>query len=383
MHGTTLSTTTIDGRAGLFRIVEDWRALAKAAGEPNPFMEPMAALPALDYPGAEHVFAVVAWGADANGRRRLDGMLLLKRWRRSRLLPRAVQSWNYRLRAYGEPLIRAGRERAFWAAMLPHLDALGGFSVLRLAQLREDSPSTVALREVAADLGRPLFTTRRIERAALRGPRSAGAYLAALPTKMLREQRRRRRRLEELGTVRFERLAAEADPASWIDELVSLEATGWKGREGVAAASEPHVEAFVRHVLREAHADGRLDMRRLRLDGRTISMLAHIESGRSAVSFKIAYDEAFARFSPGVLLQMEALERGLALDWVDSCATPGHPMFDSLWTGRRRIVTLMVPMDRPAARAACALEQAARALRREPAGRAAQAQAQAQALEKA
>ena len=368
MHGTALRLETIDSRSRLFEIEEEWRALA-AASDPNPFMEPMAALPALDYPDTETVFAVLAWGADAAGRRPLDGMLLLKPWRRSRFLPSAVQSWNYRLRAYGEPLIRRGRERSFWTAILPHLDDLPGFSVLRLAQLHDGSASTVALREAAADFGRPLYETRRFERAMLRGPVGRAAYVERLSTKMLREQKRRRRRLEELGAVSFHRLEPGEDPHPWIETLVALEASGWKGRKGVAAASEPHVESLVRRLLVEAHAAGRLDMRRLDLDGKPISMLAHIETGRTAISFKIAYDEEYARFSPGVLLQMDYLERGLELDLVDSCATPGHPMFESLWLERRAIVTLMVPFDRRAARLACAAENAARALRHEKQGR--------------
>jgi CelD/BcsL family acetyltransferase involved in cellulose biosynthesis len=197
----------------------------------------------------------------------------------------------------------------------------------------------------------------------LRGPTSEEEYLARLPAKLLREAKRRRRRLEELGEVGFHRLLPDEDAQPWIDTLVALEAAGWKGRKGVAAASEPHVETFVRKVLAEAHHAGRLDMRRIDLDGRTISMIAHIETGRTAVSFKICYDEAYARFSPGVLLQINYLERGLALDWVDSCATPGHTMFDALWLDRRPIVTLMVPCDRPTARLRCALENAARRLR--------------------
>jgi CelD/BcsL family acetyltransferase involved in cellulose biosynthesis len=363
MHGTTLRIEALD-RSALSGIEEEWRALAAAAGEPNPFMEPMAALPALDYPDTQSVFAVVAWGADSAGRRRLDGMLLLKPWKRSRFLPAAVQTWNYRLRAYGEPLIRRGREHAFWQAMLPHLDELPGFSVLRLAQLHDASASTLALREVAVESRRPLYETRRFERAMLRGPTDLAAYKDRLSTKMLREQKRRRRRLEELGPVTFHRLEAGEDAEPWMETLVALEAAGWKGRKGVAAASEPHVEKLVRAVLAEAHRAGRLDLRRLDLDGRTISMLAHIETGRTAISFKIAYDEEFARYSPGVLLQMEALERALGLDWVDSCATPGHPMFETIWLERRPLVTLMLPFDRPGARAACAVENAARLLRR-------------------
>jgi hypothetical protein len=93
-------------------------------------------------------------------------------------------------------------------------------------------------------------------------------------------------------------------------------------------------------------------------------MLAHIESGGSAISFKIAYAEAYARYAPGVLLQLDWLERGAGLAWADSCATPGHVMFESLWLDRRPIVTLMLPFDRPAARLACAAERALRRLRR-------------------
>jgi CelD/BcsL family acetyltransferase involved in cellulose biosynthesis len=363
MHGTVIRIETI-GRKDLPSLAEEWRALASAASTANVFMEPMAALPALEYPGAEAVFAIVAWGADAAGRRRMDGMLLLKGWTRGRWLPRAVQSWNYRLRAFGEPLIRAGRERAFWSAVLPHLDELAGFSVLRLAQLDAASASTLALRDVAAELRRPVYETRAFERAMIRGPGTPEAYMARLPSKLLREAKRRRTRLEALGTLSFERLAPGEDAAPWIEELVVLEAAGWKGRRGVAAASEPHVQAFVRALLAEAHSAGRLDLRRLRLDGRTISMLAHIESGDTAISFKIAYDEAYARYAPGVLLQLDWLERGARLAWADSCATPGHVMFESLWLDRRPIVTLMLPFDRPAARLACAAERALRRLRR-------------------
>jgi len=363
MHGPALRLETVESRARLIALEGEWRALAAAAGTPNMFMEPMAALPALEYPDTDSVFAVLAWGAGAGGHSQLDGMLLLKPWRRSRLLPSAVQSWNYRLRAFGEPLIRAGRERAFWTAVLAQLDAHPGFAVLRLAQLDDASASTVALREVAADLRRPLYETRRFERAMLRGPVPRADYVARLPSKMLREQKRRRRKLEEIGEVRFSRLSPGDDPAPWIDTLIELEARGWKGRKGVAAASEPHVERFVRHLLAEAHSIGRLDMRRLDLGGRAISMLAHVETGRTAVSFKIAYDEEYARYSPGVLLQMDILERGLELDWVDSCASPGHPMFDTLWLERRPIVTLMVPFDRPGARLVSAAEHKLRRLR--------------------
>ncbi|HZG08640.1 MAG TPA: GNAT family N-acetyltransferase [Allosphingosinicella sp.] len=362
MHGTLARIESIACPKRLRALRPEWEDLAAASAEPNMFMEPMAVLPALDYPDADGVVTLACWSAGPGGGRRLDGMLILKPWARSPLLPRTLESWSYRLRASGDPLIRQGCERTFWSAMLPAIDRLPGTSALRLAQLRGDGAPARALIEVARTLGRAVYQTRCIERASLAGGGSREAYLKRLPQKALREQRRRRKRLEELGPVTVRQLGPAEDPQPWIEAFLALEAAGWKGRRGVAAASEPHVERLVRSILAESHAAGRLDMLRLDVSGRPISMLAHIRSGRTAISFKIAYDEAYARFSPGVLLQMEWLQAGLALDGTDSCAVPGHPMFESLWLERRPIVTLMVPADRPLARFACAAEQRLRAL---------------------
>jgi hypothetical protein len=73
-------------------------------------------------------------------------------------------------------------------------------------------------------------------------------------------------------------------------------------------------------------------------------MLINLLAPPGAFLFKTAYDEDYARFSPGVLLQIEnldLLERdGVA--WVDSCAAENHPMIDALWTERRPIVRVTV-----------------------------------------
>ena len=42
---------------------------------------------------------------------------------------------------------------------------------------------------------------------------------------------------------------------------------------------------------------------------RAIAMKCNLRAGDGAVAFKIAYDEAYARFSPGVLLEIEQIER--------------------------------------------------------------------------
>ena len=72
-----------------------------------------------------------------------------------------------------------------------------------------------------------------------------------------------------------------------------------------------------------------------------------------AFAFKIAYDEEFARFSPGVLLQRENLalldQPGIA--WCDSCASADHPMIDHIWRERRAIGSLSIAIGGPLRRA--------------------------------
>ncbi len=76
-------------------------------------------------------------------------------------------------------------------------------------------------------------------------------------------------------------------------------------------------------------------------------MLVNFLTPPGSFSFKIAHDEAFARFSPGVLIQLANLDilgRG-DIDWMDSCAAENHSMIDHLWAERRSIVRVTVPLS--------------------------------------
>ena len=167
----------------------------------------------------------------------------------------------------------------------------------------------------------------------------------------------------ELGAV-TRSLAPDEDITPWCDAFLALEQAGWKGRAGSALGCDPRTEAFFREALAGARAAGRLDMLRIDVDARPIAMLANFLAPPGGFSFKIAFDEAFARYSPGVLIEIEnlgVLARG-DIGWMDSCAVESHPMIDSLWGERRTIVRVTVPLSglrRRLVHGACrALEQA-------------------------
>ncbi len=125
-----------------------------------------------------------------------------------------------------------------------------------------------------------------------------------------------------------------------------MEHRGWKGREGTALACNPCEANFLETVAQGAHAAGKLDFHRLDLDGKPIAMLINFLTGKGGFSYKIAFDEDYARYSPGILIErynMRILDRP-DIDWVDSCATENHKMIESIWAERREIVRITVPI---------------------------------------
>ena len=75
-------------------------------------------------------------------------------------------------------------------------------------------------------------------------------------------------------------------------------------------------------------------------------------AGDGSFAFKTAYDERFARYSPGALLELDSLAQLEALPaarWMDSCASPDNSLINRISNGRRAIQTVIIatgPMGR-------------------------------------
>ena len=124
-----------------------------------------------------------------------------------------------------------------------------------------------------------------------------------------------------------------------------------------------------KEALFGAASQSRLERLTLALNDEPIAMLANFITPPGAFSYKTAFDERYARYSPGVLVQRENLELlgNPAIDWCDSCAAADHPMIDHIWRERRPIGRLSIAIGGRVRRALFA--QLVRAeLGRNPAG---------------
>lgn len=120
--------------------------------------------------------------------------------------------------------------------------------------------------------------------------------------------RRLRRRLSELGEVRLEVSDGSAQLQDLMEEGFALEASGWKGAAGGAVLSRPAAHRFYMDLTAWASSVGALRLFQLRVDGRSIAFALNIERGGVVSGLKLAYDECYQSYSPGVLLNQSALE---------------------------------------------------------------------------
>jgi CelD/BcsL family acetyltransferase involved in cellulose biosynthesis len=341
-----LHVRVIEDPAALAAHVAAWEELAANAAEPNPFYEPWMVLPALEHLAEGGVqFALVYVD------QKLCGLFPLERQQRYRGLPvRHVRLWRYIHCYLGTPLVRRGHATAALRGLLDWLGGTGRASAIEWREVAADGPFFAALTEVRAHSGAFAFRTHQRERAMLRRASSADEYLQrALPGASRKELRRLQARLAERGALEFRTLESAADAPRWIEDFLELEAAGWKGQRGSALASSVGGRAFFRRAFLEAASRRRLMMLALTVSGRPVAMKCNLIAGEGSFAFKIAFDESYARYSPGTLLELENIRACHArpgLQWMDSCAAPEHFMANRLWPERRPLVDLMAATGR-------------------------------------
>ncbi len=330
-----------------------WDALAADAIEPNPFFEPWFLLPSLDQFAKGNCAELLA----IQSGERLIGLFPVARGARYYGYPIPhISGWLHTNAFCGVPLIARGFECAFWRAALGHFDyAAGRAFFLHLPQLPADGPANAALDIVLNETGRSAATVETAERAMLASKSSPEDYLAgSMSAKKRKELRRQHKRLAEEGLLTFDRTNDTTGIADWIGDFLALEAAGWKGDARSALSSSADTRTFFSACLNGAAQAGRLERLTMRLNGKPIAMLANFVTTPGVFSFKTAFDEAYARFSPGLLLQIENLELLMrpGIAWADSCAAEGHSMIERIWREKRPIVSRNIAIGGPLRRTA-------------------------------
>jgi CelD/BcsL family acetyltransferase involved in cellulose biosynthesis len=370
----TLKVEVVHGLDALESRAAALEALAAQSIEPNVFYEPWLLLPALRaYAAGTRLEFVLVFRPEAGAPRRppaLVGFFPLERQRRYKHLP--VPSLRLVSHVHNflcTPLARADVAREVLEAFVHWLATDGGAAaVMEFRDVAGEGPIHQLLVQILHERARPLWVVDWHTRALFRPRQDGEAYAsAAISGRHRKELRRKERRLREQGRLEYREMGAGEDAGAWLGQFLELEARGWKGAEGTALACSEHGRTFFLAAAAEAHRRGRLMMLGLFLDGRPLAMKCNFLAGDGAFAFKIAFDEAYAAWSPGMLLEMENIRRlheRPSVRWMDSCADADHGLINRLWLDRRTVQTLAFGTGRAPGDLAIALMSLLRWLQR-------------------
>lgn len=322
--------------------IDRWEALAAAAAEPNPFFEPSLVLDAEPVLGRGRSNAGLLVVVD--GDRWVACLPVCHRTRFGRArVPPCLTSLCHTYCFLGTPLVAED-------------DVGGALTALVLAGTRQRTamfvmdhlgaggPVQAALETALIRLDVSALHRRPSVRAAVQR-REDGDYSANWHRSQRKTLRRGRRGLEAAlgGPVR---LVDRSDDADAPGDFVRLEARGWKGAAGTAVASRPGHERWFRGACSALMSAGRLEVHELRAGDTAVAMNCNIVSGAHGISLKTAYDETYRKHSPGVVLEMLALDQFHAegrLECMDSHTDSGNDMINHLWPHRRGLETICLP----------------------------------------
>ena len=184
---------------------------------------------------------------------------------------------------------------------------------LLLTKLAENAPEVRMLEQqhggqsyLRTDSGSPFIDFRG----------SWDEFFASLRSENRNHLRRKRKALDQAGSVAIEVLSPGLrEVGALLEEAIRVEATGWKGKQQTAMACDLQIRNFYETYTREASRLGLLRFSFLRVDGRAIAVQISVCHGNRLWLLKVAYDDEWAKSSPGVLLTHEtiryACEQGL------------------------------------------------------------------------
>jgi hypothetical protein len=222
--------------------------------------------------------------------------------------------------------------------------------------MRLDGPVASLLRSLAETRGLTLVTTGQTPRPVLDSELDGDDYLkASLRSHHYREFRRLKRRLADTGVLEHRVARGPDEIRHAIEAFLTLEASGWKGRERTAMAIDRYRAAFAREAVHRLAEQDMCRIHALTLDGKLIASLIVLVEQGCAYTWKTAYDENFSAFSPGTLLMIEVTGQHLDdpnIEVTDSCAMPDHPVMSRLWSERRPVGAIVVGLTPDADRLA-------------------------------
>ena len=204
-------------------------------------------------------------------------------------------------------LYRGDVERPL-TAMVEHLKANGRGCRIVFKQLVADEPLARALPSLAGRLG--FRTLPWTETSSSLADLSAGwdAYVASRKRQVVREIKRKWRKLDQEGGWAVQIHADGSDWREGFAAVVAVEERSWKHPQGTSIANEPGARAFYEEVARLSAERGWLTVYVLTRGGVPVAHVMGVADRGRFLALKTAYDQEHQKSAPGAVLMWRAVE---------------------------------------------------------------------------
>lgn len=327
------------------RTIAAWADLEQRALDPNAYLSPSFVLPSIRCLARQARPIACVLETDAPGAPELMGLGLFQPVRGSPWFPLPhLRAYRSRHSYLGGLLLDRARAAAAAEALFRWLRSRHSrwHGVDVHGQLGDESGDDALAQAIAAD-GVTWHQRWHTQRAVLMPAKAGEAYLnERLAGGRAKDLRRRWRRLEEQGPVRWRALRGPEITRACIDRFVDLEHRGWKGREGTSLRSRPEDEQFFREMIGEFAARDRAVFTELSVGDKVVASTSNLISGVRGFAFKLGWDPDYQRMAPGLLNEVELIRNAPVvfkdLDFIDSGAAEGS-FLEELWSERRALVS--------------------------------------------
>jgi len=161
-------------------------------------------------------------------------------------------------------------------------------------------------------------------------------YLDTLGAAHRANVRRRIRSINAAFPVEFCLVDSQHERRTALDALVRFSEHRWRTRGGTSAFPEPAMIAFHHSVTRRAMAEGWLRLYTLSLNKHIVGVMYGFAVDGRFYFYQHGYDEAYARYSPGLVLMALTIQAAIADGMREFDMLYGHESYKSLWAREER-----------------------------------------------
>jgi len=287
--------STISDADAFASLADDWDGLVLAMPRPSPFLL--------------HGWLLAWWRHHGRGRR-LCVLVAREHGRLTGALPLFVE------RRFGVRVARVlGEDAAALADVLVADGAHSQTAALLIERAARCGADLVDVFGLAGDsrLGRQLTLIPRAEAPVLElAPGWDAVYQARTSGKRRSLHRRRRRQLAELGPLEFTIARAPMELAEAVEEAFRLHAARWRDRPEASGFATPVGRRFHRAALQALAPSGVARIALLRVGGHAVACNYFFVLGDRMYFHELAFDPAFARWSPGQITTLDTLAAAAA-----------------------------------------------------------------------